>query len=782
MYKMLENYNAIIVCPDSFKIKILKDYKDSLIKAKFITIENLIEKLTFSYDNIAIIKVAKEFNLNNDVAKMYINSLLYLNIIENNQKLEILEDIYNYLLNNNLIKFDKLYVDSIRDKDIIIYGYPYIKKEHMFYLSNLNYKFVELNFNNEIPNTIYKFNTFSDELFYTLEQISTLVKNGTDINDIKIICNEDLEIIKRFFLLYSIPLNYKNNLTLSMIEEIKKIDFNNFDINNINIKNIEIKDSLIKIINKFPKDKYDNKIFSDFLKYNLENTKCKDIVYKNAVEIINIKDLYVIDNKHIFILGFSNGQFPSIYKDEEYFKDSEVETYQIDTSLDKNKNAKKELITALKTNNIISLSFHDNHNSEKKYVSSLVNDLFIKIENIEVDKYSVFSDKYNKYIYASLLDLYTKFGSISPSLKSLNSKYDIDYMKYDNKFTGIDIEKYIDNLNGKLNLSYTSIDSYYKCAFQYYISRVLKLDIYEETFPLFLGSLFHEVLKYAFTDDFDFDTIWNNFINNSKYQLVNKELHLLIKLKEELKYIIEIIKDQNNIIGYKNALFEEKVNYHKEVNKNGKIIDVNFVGIIDKLYYKTLEVDGQVVTYVSVVDYKTGNLNIKLDLIDHGLSIQLPIYLYLARKIDKLPNVKVYGFYLQNILHNEFTASNEEEYLRIKKKSLKLNGYTIDQINPLFEFDYTKANSEIIDGLRKKNDGTFYSTSKVLTEEQILEYDNKIDKLIDLSIDNILNANFRINPKIYNFENISCKFCKFSDICYHSFSDNEYIKNGDNNG
>lgn len=779
MQSILNSSKALIVCPNNYKKYLLKNYGNNLIKAKFITIENLVKKLTFDYTDIAIIKVSKKFNINNDVAKMYIDSLIYLDIIKESKKLDILRNIYDYLKEENLIVFDRLFVEGVRDKKIYVCGYSYLKKEYQFYLSKLDYEFIELDYNNPFPNKIYKFHKYEEEVFYVLEQISTLIKNNVNINDIKIVCRDDLELVKRFFLLYNIPLNYDNHISLSMVEDIIKLDLDNLDLNNIDIKNQDIKEQVINIINRFPIGKYDDNVLKEYLKYNFKKTKCKNLVYKDAIEIIDIEDLFVLENKHIFILGFSQGTFPYIHKDEEYFKDVEVRDYLIDTSLDKNKNARKEIIKALKTNNQIYLSMHTYHDSNTYYLSSLVNDLGMKVIEREFEKYSLYSDKYNKYIYSILLDGYTKFGTVNKSLEDLNTKYDIDYMKYDNRFTGLDLKSFINNLNGELNLSYTAIDSYYKCAFQYYVARILKLDIYEETFPTFIGSLFHEVLKYAFTENFIFDDVWNNFIASSTYELSSKEKHLLIKLKEELNYIIEIIKDQNNIIGYKDALYEERVNYQKEVEALDKKINVNFVGIIDKLYYKSLEVDGKIITYVSVVDYKTGNLDIKLDLVDYGLSLQLPIYLFLSKKIDKLPNVYVYGFYLQNILRNEIAASDKEEYEKIKKKNLKLNGYTVDSIPKEFEFDYTKENSQIIDGLKKKNDGTFYASSKVLTKDAIDDLYKKVDRLIDEAVKDILSAKFTINPKVYEFDNLSCKYCKFSDICYHTYKDNVYLKKGD---
>ena len=46
---------------------------------------------------------------------------------------------------------------------------------------------------------------------------------------------------------------------------------------------------------------------------------------------------------------------------------------------------------------------------------------------------------------------------------------------------------------------------------------------------------------------------------------------------------------------------------------------------------------------------------------------------------------------------------------------------------------------------------------------------------INKCIDNIDSCNFNINPKNINNNNISCKFCKYRDLCYMTQKDIEEI-------
>ena len=70
----------------------------------------------------------------------------------------------------------------------------------------------------------------------------------------------------------------------------------------------------------------------------------------------------------------------------------------------------------------------------------------------------------------------------------------------------------------------------------------------------------------------------------------------------------------------------------------------------------------------------------------------------------------------------------------------------------------------------------FYAYSKILNEEKINKIIDLVDKKIEEASINIENNNFNINPKSINNENVSCKFCKYKDICYRKEQDIVYLK------
>ena len=152
--------------------------------------------------------------------------------------------------------------------------------------------------------------------------------------------------------------------------------------------------------------------------------------------------------------------------------------------------------------------------------------------------------------------------------------------------------------------------------------------------------------------------------------------------------------------------------------------------------------------------------------------MQLPIYLYLSSNLN-FPNMQIVGFYLQKILSNNI--NNKKDYDEAREDSLKLEGYSLDNQNILSKFDKTYSDSKLIKGMKVTANGDFYKNSKVLSEEEISNLLKAVTTSIDDSIDNILEADFEINPKVINGENVSCSFCEYRDICYRREEDINYI-------
>ena len=70
----------------------------------------------------------------------------------------------------------------------------------------------------------------------------------------------------------------------------------------------------------------------------------------------------------------------------------------------------------------------------------------------------------------------------------------------------------------------------------------------------------------------------------------------------------------------------------------------------------------------------------------------------------------------------------------------------------------------------------FYAYAKVIDKNGINKLVNIVDNNISATIEKILNADFKIEPKRIDNKNISCKFCPFKDICYVKETDIKDLK------
>ena len=152
--------------------------------------------------------------------------------------------------------------------------------------------------------------------------------------------------------------------------------------------------------------------------------------------------------------------------------------------------------------------------------------------------------------------------------------------------------------------------------------------------------------------------------------------------------------------------------------------------------------------------------------------MQLATYLYLAN--HRFENAHFAGFYLQYIL-NKLSKSDD---ISKKESNLKLVGYSNTKY--IASFDKTYQNSSLIKSLKVKNDGSFYSTSKVLTDSQTTNLIKLADKKIKECIHQILEADFKINPKNIDGKNVGCEFCDYKDICFMKNKDVAYLEKCEN--
>lgn len=773
----MEKDNLLIICPNSYKMglldKLSKD--DTLYDIKFMTKSEFFENYFFSYDEKAIIFIMKKYNYKLDVVKTLFKYLYVIDENKNyaNEKLDLLVKIKNDLINNNLLSYNNNFREYIKRRNILVKNYYDLD---LYEEKILNYK--EEFQVATIDCDVYEYQTMEDEVNYTCLKIIDLINNGVDINKICLtnITDDYLYTIKKMFSYYNIPINIDMKNSIYSTKVVK--DY--LDTGKVYMDDsskLRINKYLVNIINSLVDIKDDSKEYRSILLDKLKTTYIKD---ERRVNAINIKDLYsdyFMDDEYVFVLGFNQDYLPKTMKDVFYITDDLKDELDLYKTPYKNNRLKNVVINILANIENLYLSYKKSSPFATYYKSPIITDLSLNVIKRDDDSFSK-SNIYNKIRLVELLDLYNLYKEERPNLKKLYTNYDIPYKTYSNEFTKIDNDKYLENIPYPLKLSYTSMNTYNECRFKYYIKYVLKLDEFTDTFQAFIGSMYHKILSLYRYENFDFEKEYNKYLE--KRDLSLKEKLLLVRIKKELKELLNSIKSQDLITGYNDFCVEKKIDIELD-----KKVSTIFTGTIDKImYYKKIDD-----MYFSIIDYKTGNIDTSIEAMKYGLHMQLPIYLYLINysKVFKSPIFT--GIYYQNILFNYPNFDYKKDLEKLKNDRIKLQGYTTDDAFILERFDPTYEDSSYIKSMKYDDKKGFSRYTKLIGNDTLYDLINYTRHFIDKTADDIIDGDFSINPKIYDKKNVSCEFCKFKDLCYMSDKDLVYLEKqkdlsflgGDNN-
>lgn len=742
--KILDD-NIILVIPDIAKKNIVKYISnlDKMYNLKIITFNEIKEHLFFSYDYKTIHYLCNKENINYNTSKKYLENMYYL--IDKNSS--YLSNLKQDLEDTILLYKDNLFKSYIKNKKIYFYGFTTISKWQQKIIDILNeVSNVEIVNEEEInvKPQVYEFNKINEEITFIANDI---ISKNLDLNKVYIanITNDYKEEIRRIFNNFNLPINFKDNI--SLYDNYYGINYLT-DFNLDNIKDNDIKNKVIEALNKY----YfidDKKSIKDELKGLFKETKIKRNKYKTVINEIELKNNFINDDSYIYLIGFNNS-IPKIYKDEDYFSDNVKPSY-LDTSVDKNILEKKAWDKILKNTKNLTVTYSTSTLSGSCKKSPLLEDFeIIKKTNETISNYSNSNNIYNLSLE---IDNYIKNKNISDNLKDLLATYKLNYNTYDNKY------KNIEEVFDTFNFSYTKLNSYYECGFKYYLDYILRLTPYKNTFDTFLGSLFHYILSKVYDDNFDFETSKLEFMNENNFDLTLENKVFLNKTLKELKVFIDYIKKH-----YDETSFKE---VEKEIALEINIDNVKFTGIIDKVMKNG--------DNVCLIDYKTGSITLDLSTVKNGLNLQLPIYIYLMKKV--YPNSKIVGIYLEHIISPLFNNTG----ISIKDQQedhFKLTGYSINDENIIKSFDESFEKSKYIKSMTFTDKG-FGRFSKVLNEEDFNKLKDIAEEKITEAIKNIKNCDFTINPKILGMNNLSCAFCPYKSICFVKEQDYVNIKSDD---
>ena len=754
----------ILITTKEKKKKQLKE-KNPFDHIKIMTLKELETVYPYKYSEKTLDYIISTYHVLLDIAKIYLEQIIKYPVEKiAGEKGEFLTKLKKELRNQNLLEPNELLTEELKNAEIFI-DIP--KTKHLQnWLGTFSINF-RTPTEKAYPKKIYELETMEEEVLFVSEQIHELLINHISPEQIKLtnVKSDYYPIIERIFKLQHIPINLLNDTTINQTR-IGSIFQNNLKTMTIkdalteleplleNQDAINVYNQIIEISNKY----IHLKNATMFITSDLSTTKITKSKNNNAIEEVEFEDIPKEENCYIFLLG-ANNDFPSIFKDENYLPDKILRSINEDTTTEKNKLAKMTALEKINSCPHMIITYKRTKNGTECYPSSLLKHLDSPLyPELKWDT----SHLLNQIYLGIETDEYVKYNTTSNNLNFLKTHYQIPYRSYDNSYHKIPINVLHTYLK-ELKLSYTSVDIYNKCPFRYFITYVLKIVPYENTFSLFIGNLFHKILEHKDTETWE--TLYDEF--STDFETNWKEKYFLEKLKPELKQILDTINNQENEMDMPYEIFETEL-YSEIQNEIPSI----FEGRIDKIkYQKTKDF-----TIVCLIDYKTGSTKILKEQIPLGFSLQLPLYLYLIKHTEQFKDAKIGGIYFQNILPNRINSNDKKTYEMQKKEALKLQGYSNRNQTILKYIDKNYNDSKIIQGLKTKNDGEFREYAKVLDETEMELLINIAKSFIEKDALEIQNGEFQMTSKIIdNKANISCEYCKLKDICYHTNKQNVYL-------
>lgn len=754
---------GFIICNTETKKYILSNTRD-IKNYMFLSFEELKEKLSFSVDSRAILKLMQKYNFSYSLAKEYINALKKIEDKHyGNVKLDSVVSVYRFLLKEDLIKKDELFLHKLKQFPVTFVN-PTRLKEY-YSLKTLVEKYTSVyEYSPTSSNSraiVYEFKTIEDEALFIFNNIKKLLIKGVNPSSIHLVnLNDDyIFLFKRLADNYDISINFspvKNILSANIIKNFlsKCRTSKTFleALEGIDSKN-PLYPTIVDTINKYSLINLDPSTCIEFLKGSFKESSFKPIKYKNAIEITNINSLVSSDD-YVFYLNFNLGSAPQIYKEEGFLNDNDLSILNYSPSYEKTILAEDDIKAFVKRTNNLTITYKLAQKTNSFIPSLLIEKLGLEVKHYD-NEYG-YSNVEDDLLLAAAYDNYLKYGFIDENLKKYGLN-NIRYKEYDHKYKQIPAEIIDKHFSSKqLKLAYSNVKLYFNCPFSYYADRILNLNDFKPQMAARLGTYAHAVLEDSYKENFDFNE-----------SILRNKLEYYTDAKDEF-FFRQMESVIGNLLQFNKAHEEDSLLDQVKTEEHITIVktDYLFEGYIDKLMYK---IDGNDV-YACIVDYKTGQDTSSLDNIEDGLNLQLPSYMYLLANYPPFEglNLHILGIYLQkvNIVIFDKKSSVESQI----EKQFKLDGFTVADIGLIKMLDPTFEKSTYIKSmmLTKSGFGRYAKVYQPNNQEVII---NMVDSLISKAAQDIKKGKFNIAPKQINNKNVSCTFCKYKDICFYDYND-----------
>ncbi len=786
MYPFNNNTKYLVITTDDIKYNLLKlnALSNNLMDIVYITPSEFSHNILFDITDEYLLKLYLKYNKNPKFLMEIKKYLYFIDSYEDNEikKFLFIQEVKDYLSKENVLTTFPMFLESIKSREIVVYNIEIddllskalssTKLDYTFYqdkqtLTNAN---------------LISYQDIYDEVDHIFFQISKLINEGTDINNIYIHNTHSMysTYIELASIKYNLPININKSSTLlsfkacqhvlAMLDadslENKFVAISEYIDTNISDNYLKtlIQRRVINILLKYRTYSGPSIELKELIKYEFSNSSIRLQTITNAINVTNITCSYIPENSHVFIPGLNKGVIYSVSKETDFLTREEKVQLGMHTNQQRCEQNINRILNSIKSCNNVYLSYFEYAESSEYFVSELIDELKKDITITHSEYNNTLSEKVRySYIQDSIdvsKSIFSPSDLSTKTINSLYSEYSI-YDTYNNEFTGLNKDTYDKyHPENKHMISHSSISKHFECQFKFYLNSVLKVrnkDI--DKFTMNLGNILHYVLKLSAGDKFNSSikqllSYKDEYITGENLELTSKEQYFVNK---NIAYLLELLPEF--------AEHLEKSSFDVDSVEEEFTLDLGqgftLLGDIDKVLINND-------SYV-IVDYKSSIKDLDQNKASYGLSNQLLIYSLLLNKAERYKMFEPLGFYFQRVTQpqlKEGSKSNELQH--------KLHGITIKDDEQINQFT-VDSNMNNIKGLKQNKSGEYKSSaliSKVVFEKMIKVQ----EELLQDAIKDIKNLNFVINPKDINGVDCSCTYCDYSSICFKKYKDIKILK------
>lgn len=516
-------------------------------------------------------------------------------------------------------------------------------------------------------------------------------------------------------------------------------------------------------------------------------TSIDEVFYSNA------EKAKTINKKYVFLIGMNQGVFPKIYNNSSLISDFEknkLKSFGFDLGDNEKEKSFNEKflffdVITLPTKRLYVTFPTATLQGEVLIRSSYVDSILNCVNNLVIDDVSILKDDFkiqdeqSAKVNINLLKdkfIFEKYPILQQKEKSI---IDAENFDVEGKLNP-NLESFKLNEND-LNFSSSQYETYVKCPFSYFMRYMMKINPLPDTNfgQRVIGNFVHNGLEYVFkelkadnisikdVDDEKLDNILKEFFDfyTKEVLYLNESVrtsYFYENILNILKKIITNLKDEFKGSLFEPVEFEFKIGENCQVKplkielENGKYL--KFMGSIDRV--DCYEKNG--ISYIRIIDYKTGKKEFKLTDVYNGINIQMLIYLFSIWENSKEDTIPAGILYYpartsQIVLEQDYSSKDVENEM---KKEFKRNGLLLDDEDILLAMENPLTGRYIPVKLSAK--GEIKGKNSLTTLQELGELENYILNDVKKNGNKLIKGDISISPLV----NVSpCDYCDYKGIC-----------------